>query len=51
MVDPWYFPSIAKDVCSPDTTKEEDAYKGKWVRVGPSLSTQNSFQALVSIFY
>lgn len=47
MIDPWYAPSIAKDICFPDTTKEDDAYKGKWVRVAPSLSAQTSWQSLV----
>ncbi|KAG8919269.1 hypothetical protein FRC01_001369, partial [Tulasnella sp. 417] len=31
-------PSIAGDICAPKSTPEEDALKGKWVRVGKDLN-------------
>ncbi|KAI0689492.1 Metallo-dependent phosphatase [Cytidiella melzeri] len=39
-VDPFFIPIIADEVCAPSTTKEQDARKGKWVKVGPNLNFQ-----------
>ena len=50
MIDPWFVPSVAADFCYPSTTKEEDAHKGKWVRVEPSLKMQTSWKSLVRLF-
>ena len=47
MIDPLFIPSVAADSCSPPTTKEEDALKGKWVRVERNLKLQLSAKSLV----
>ena len=46
-VDPWYAESIAGDLCAPSTTKEDDAYKGKWVRIPRNLNMQSGLMSLV----
>ena len=46
-IDPWFVPSIAADLCYPSTTKEEDALKGKWVRVEHNLKEQATLKSLV----
>ena len=38
--DPWFMPSYTADLCGPSTTKEQDAMKGKWVRVDRNLNAQ-----------
>lgn len=38
--DPWFMPAIAADICSPQTTKEQDAARGKWVQVDRNLNVQ-----------
>lgn len=43
-------PSIAGDICAPKTTPEEDALKGKWVRVGKDLNVMTGMWWL-SIYY
>ncbi|KAI0369179.1 Metallo-dependent phosphatase [Pilatotrama ljubarskyi] len=50
VVDPWFVPSIASDLCYPPTTKQEDAFKGKWVRVERNLKEQLSIKSL-NVFY
>ncbi|KAI0774766.1 Metallo-dependent phosphatase [Trametes elegans] len=50
VVDPWFVPSIAADLCYPPTTKEQDALKGKWVRVERNLKLQQSIKSL-NVFY
>ncbi len=47
MVDPWFVPSVAADFCFPSSTKEDDATKGKWVRVERNLKEQLSVKSLV----
>lgn len=47
MVDPWFISSVGADFCYPSSTKEDDAHKGKWVRVEPNLKTQVSYKSLV----
>lgn len=48
-VDPWYAESIAGDLCAPGTTKEDDAYKGKWVRIPRNLNMQSGLMSLVRL--
>ncbi|KAI0642441.1 Metallo-dependent phosphatase [Trametes meyenii] len=50
MFDPFIIPSIAAELCDPPSTKEEDALKGKWVRVERNLKEQLSTKSL-NIFY
>ena len=47
MIDPWFVPSVAADFCFPSSTKEDDATKGKWVRVERNLKEQLSMKSLV----
>ncbi|KAH9926297.1 Metallo-dependent phosphatase [Epithele typhae] len=49
LFDPWYVP-ISADVCYPSTTKQDDAHKGKWVRVGPNLKQEVSLKSL-NVYY
>ncbi|KAH9829999.1 Metallo-dependent phosphatase [Rhodofomes roseus] len=49
-VDPWYAESIAGDLCAPSSTKEDDAYKGKWVRIPRNLNMQSGLMSL-NIYY
>lgn len=46
-IDPWYAETLRSDVCAPATTKEDDAYKGKWVRVPRNLNVQSGMMSLV----
>jgi hypothetical protein len=39
-VDPLFIPYIGTEFCAPSSTKEQDARKGKWVKVGPNLNFQ-----------
>ncbi len=48
MVDPFFVPYIAPDLCYPSTTKQDDALKGKWVRVERNLKEQLGFKSIVS---
>ena len=48
-MDPWYAESIAGDLCAPGTTKEDDAYKGKWVRIPRNLNMQSGLMSLVRL--
>ncbi|KAG2011738.1 phosphatase DCR2 [Coprinopsis cinerea AmutBmut pab1-1] len=36
----WLNPSIREDFCEPDTTTEQDAIRGKWVRVRRNLNLE-----------
>lgn len=38
-------PEIAGSLCFPDSTSEQDAIKGKWVRVEPNLNMQTGLVA------
>lgn len=38
-------PEINEDLCSPDSTKEQDALKGKWVRVPRNLNLEANFMS------
>ncbi|EPT01283.1 hypothetical protein FOMPIDRAFT_1023369 [Fomitopsis schrenkii] len=49
-LDPWYAESIAGDLCAPGSTKEDDAYKGKWVRVPRNLNMQSGLMNM-NIYY
>ncbi|KAF9815990.1 hypothetical protein IEO21_04240 [Rhodonia placenta] len=49
-IDPWYAETLRSDVCAPATTKEDDAYKGKWVRVPRNLNVQSGMMSL-NIYY
>lgn len=48
-MDPFFVPSMAADICYPKSTKEDDAHKGKWVRVERNLKEQLSLKSLVSV--
>ncbi|KAI9064007.1 Metallo-dependent phosphatase [Trametes sanguinea] len=48
--DPWFVPSIAADICDPPSTKEDDALKGKWVRVDRNLKEQIGMKSL-NVYY
>ncbi|OBZ66763.1 putative inactive purple acid phosphatase 29, partial [Grifola frondosa] len=50
MIDPWFVPNIAADFCYPSTTKEDDALKGKWVRVDRNINEQMSVKNL-NVYY
>lgn len=43
-------PDRAPELCMPKTTKEDDALKGKWVRIPRNLNTQKGFWYL-HVFY
>ncbi|KIP02828.1 hypothetical protein PHLGIDRAFT_122109 [Phlebiopsis gigantea 11061_1 CR5-6] len=47
--DPWYMPSYTADLCGPSTTKEQDAMKGKWVRVDRNLNVQGI--SFLNVYY
>ncbi|KAJ2918633.1 hypothetical protein MD484_g1753, partial [Candolleomyces efflorescens] len=43
---------MAEDICTPGTTKEKDAIKGKWVRVQPNLNREGGYMAgYLNIYY
>ncbi|KXN86602.1 putative inactive purple acid phosphatase 29 [Leucoagaricus sp. SymC.cos] len=45
-------PEIGADICLPDTTSEQDAIKGKWVRVEPNLNMEaGPFGGWLNIYY
>lgn len=46
-IDPWYAEAVSSHICYPSTTKEADAYKGKWVRVPRNLNAQAGWMGLV----
>ncbi|TBU30138.1 Metallo-dependent phosphatase [Dichomitus squalens] len=50
LVDPWLIPSMASEFCTPPSTKEDDAKKGKWVRVERNLKLQVSMKSL-NVYY
>lgn len=43
------FASQWADMCAPKSSKEDDAIKGKWVRVEPDLNIQAGMWHLVSL--
>ncbi|KAG6331867.1 hypothetical protein ID866_7223 [Astraeus odoratus] len=43
-------PALVGDLCAPDTTVEQDAVKGKWVRVDRDLNMQSGMWTL-NIYY
>ncbi|KAG8888128.1 hypothetical protein FRB98_008320 [Tulasnella sp. 332] len=47
-VRPCYFPQLAD--CAPKSTPEEDATKGKWVKVGPDLNQKSGLWYL-NLYY
>ncbi|KAG9037463.1 hypothetical protein FRB95_005402 [Tulasnella sp. JGI-2019a] len=47
-IRPCYFPQLAN--CAPKSTPEEDATKGKWVKVGPDLNQKTGLWYL-NIYY
>ncbi|PCH44068.1 Metallo-dependent phosphatase [Wolfiporia cocos MD-104 SS10] len=49
-IDPWYGEAFTSDFCAPATTKEDDAYKGKWVRIPRNLNKQIGMMSL-NIYY
>ncbi|KAI0917949.1 hypothetical protein AcV5_002750 [Taiwanofungus camphoratus] len=49
-IDPWYAEAVSSHICYPSTTKEADAYKGKWVRVPRNLNAQAGWMGL-NIYY
>ncbi|KAL6299529.1 Metallo-dependent phosphatase [Sparassis latifolia] len=49
-IDPWYAPSVAGSMCYPGSTKEQDATKGKWVRVERNLNSQSGLMSL-NVYY
>lgn len=42
-------PQFVTGMCEPPSTTEDDAIKGKWVRVGPDLNAGTSMSYLVSL--
>jgi len=36
---------LMEDICAPDSTKEEDAIKGKWVRVPRNLNAEGGYMS------
>ncbi|KAI0085829.1 Metallo-dependent phosphatase [Irpex rosettiformis] len=48
-IDPFAIPYLASDICSPSTTKEQDAQNGKWVKVGPNLNFQG--YSFMNVYY
>lgn len=40
-----------ESLCTPHTTKEQDAMKGKWVRVARDLNRQSGLWHLVCLFF
>ncbi|RDB23740.1 putative inactive purple acid phosphatase 29 [Hypsizygus marmoreus] len=45
-------PSYGKDLCAPDSTSEQDAIKGKWVRVDRNLNLEaNYISGWLNIYY
>ena len=42
------YPSALSSLCYPKTTPEQDAIKGKWVRVERDLNAQSGLWSLVS---
>ncbi|KAI0832144.1 Metallo-dependent phosphatase [Trametes gibbosa] len=50
LIDPFFVPYVAPDICYPPTTKQDDALKGKWVRVERNLKAQLSYKSL-NVFY
>ena len=43
-------PDFVRGLCDPTTVTQDDAIKGKWVRVGPDLNEETSMTYLVSLF-
>ena len=41
-------PGFVRGMCDPPTVTQDDAIKGKWVRVGPDLNQETSMTYLVS---
>ena len=41
-------PEFVSGLCDPKTITQDDAIKGKWVRVGPDLNEETSMTYLVS---
>ncbi|KAI0630843.1 Metallo-dependent phosphatase [Trametes polyzona] len=50
IVNPFFVPNVASDLCYPSSTKQDDALKGKWVRVERNLKEQLSIKSL-NVFY
>jgi hypothetical protein len=44
----YFNPDYIPKLCYPPTTNQDDAIKGKWVRVGPDLNRQAGWTFLVS---
>lgn len=42
-------PEFVRGMCEPKTVTQDDAIKGKWVRVGPDLNQETSLTYLVSV--
>ena len=42
-------PGFVRGMCDPTTVTEDDAIKGKWVRVEPDLNQETSMTYLVSL--
>ena len=41
-------PGFVRGMCDPSTVTQDDAIKGKWVRVAPDLNRETSMTYLVS---
>ncbi|CCL98565.1 uncharacterized protein FIBRA_00565 [Fibroporia radiculosa] len=50
-IDPWFAEVLAGDFCAPSTTKEDDAYNGKWVRIPRNLNVQSGMMMSLNIYY
>ena len=49
LVDPWFIPYMSAEFCTPPSTKEDDAKKGKWVLVERNLKSQLGMKSLVRL--
>lgn len=38
-------PGLTGDICAPDTTREQDAIKGKWVRVDRNVNVEAGYMS------
>ena len=43
-------PGFVRGMCDPTTVTQDDAFKGKWVRVEPDLNQETSMTYLVRLF-
>ncbi|KAF6761672.1 phosphatase DCR2 [Ephemerocybe angulata] len=45
-------PSLADELCNPETTQADDAIRGKWVRVWPNLNAEGGYMSgYLNLYY